>query len=161
MARKIEIVTVPSWGGRDVGKTYRIEETDAVKAEKWFWRLVIAVKGTSVQVPEELAPYGMVVIAIRGINSFMAADVDFAKLEPLLDELLACVTIVRDPKVLDPVHSLPMGVPIISGDDIEDVKTVLWLRSEVVRIHTNFSLADSALKWVVTMTNLSRDSETT
>lgn len=149
MSRKREIKTVPAGYGRDTGKNFLIEESDARKAEKWAWRLFLVVKGTSAQVPEEIAPLGMIAVAIRGINSFLAADVDFAKLEPLLDEMIECVKIVRNMKVIDPVTGQPQGSTMISGDDIEEVQTLIWLRSEVVRIHTNFSLLDGVSSWVL------------
>lgn len=144
--RKVEDVTVPAeWGARDKGKVYRITEASAAQAEKWGYRLVIALKGTTAAIPESIAPLGLIAVAIRGFNSFLAADVDFAKLEPLLDEMMSCVQIIRD-------RSVPyMASPLISDDDIEEVKTIMWLRSEVLRIHTNFSLVEAALTWVASM----------
>lgn len=156
--RKKEVVVATY--GRDAGRQYLITETDAVSAEKWGWKLAIAVKGTSVQIPEALAPYGMTAVAIRGINSFLAApDVDFAKLEPLLDELLACVQIVRDPKIADPVHSsVPLATPMLPGD-IQEVPTVTWLRSEVIRVHTNFSFIDAVTSWVTAVMTKTPESQ--
>lgn len=146
--RKVEIVIVPEWGGRDAGKKFQIEETSALQAEKWFWRLTLVLKGTSAEIPEEIAPYGMEIVAIRGINSILAADIEFAKLEPLLDELLGCVKIIRDPSVKDRASGAVVATPLVGIDDIEEVRTVTWLRSEVLRIHTNFSLAAGLLNWV-------------
>lgn len=139
--RKSEIVTVPAWGGRDAGKKFLITEKASGPAEKWAFRLVLALKGTSAAIPENLAPFGMVAIAIRGINSFLATDVDFDKLEPLLDEMFDCVQIIRDPAHPD------IATALVSDDDIEEVKTRGWLRSEVLRIHTNFSFIDALSTW--------------
>lgn len=146
--RKTEYVTVPSWGGRDAGKVFRIKESPATQAEKWAWKLIIALKGTTAQIPEEIAPLGMIAVAIRGINSFLASDVDFAKLEPLLDEMLDCVKIVRDPNTTDKTTGEPLATELVSDDDIEEVKTIAWLRSEVLRIHTNFSFIEALSWWV-------------
>lgn len=140
--RKSETVKVPLWGGRDAGKLFRLTEMPAARAEKWALRLVLAMKGTSAAIPESLAPFGMVAVAIRGINSFLASDVDFNKLEPLLDEMFECVKMVRDPAHPDVISDL------VSDDDIEEVKTRGWLRSEVLRLHTNFSFIDAVSTWV-------------
>ena len=136
--RKREVVTVPaSWGGRDANKNFVVTEMPATRAEKWAWRLMIAVKGTTAEVPQEVAALGMVGVAIRGLNAFLASDVDFAKLEPLLDEMMTCVTVVRDLQHPD------VATPIVSDDDVEEVRTVAWLRSEVLRVHTGFSAAEA------------------
>lgn len=133
--RKVEVVTVPNWGTRDDGKLFRITEKDAIAAEKWAMRMFIAIKGTGGQMPEGVQQLGMVGIAITGINAFLAAPVSYAEIEPLLDDLLACVSIVRHPQRPD------IAQPLMP-DDIEEPRTVAWLRSEVLRVHTGFSFAD-------------------
>lgn len=150
MGRKVELVTVPEWGARDRDKVFKLTEMPAAAAEKWALRAVIALKGTAGQIPDALAPLGMVAVAIRGINAFLASDVDFAKMEPLLDEMMTCVQIVRDPKARDAEGNAIAG-NIVSGDDIEEVRTIAWLRSEVLRLHTNFSFIEAALDWVSRM----------
>lgn len=145
--RKVETVAVPAeWGARDAGKLFRITEMPAAKAEKWAWRLMLVLKGTSAQIPYELEALGIVAISIRGINAVMAAEIDFAKLEPLLDEMMTCVEIIRDPKAPE------VGTQIVSPDDIEEARTIGWLRSEVLRIHTNFSLTAALSHWASLMT---------
>lgn len=164
--RKREAVVVPDWGGRDKGKHFEITEAPALKAEKWFWRFTIALKGTSASIPEELATYGMAAMSImtaRAVNAFLAADVDFVKLEPLLDELLECVKIIRNPGLNTRETGFPHATPIVGADDIEEVKTLIWLRSEVLRIHSNFSLAEglSTLVSAITKPTQSEASPTT
>lgn len=132
--------------GRDAGKMFRIEEKSARDAEWWALRMIIAVKGTTAQVPEAMASMGYGAIAIRGLNSFLAADVDPNKLRPLLNEMLECVTIVRDRAVNDPVKGGPMGTPLMD-DDIEEISTIEWLRGEVLRVHTGFSVVEFFLTW--------------
>lgn len=147
--RKSESVTVPAeWGGRDAGKVFLITEAPATQAEKWAWKVIIALKGTTAQVPETIAPLGMVAVAIRGINSFLASDVSFERIEPLLDELMTCVQIVRDPRARDKSTGGPIATALVSADDIEEVRTVAWLRSEVLRIHANFSFLDAVSAWI-------------
>lgn len=147
MPRKWEIVQPPAQCGRDAHKRYAIEEMDAMRAEKWAWRLFLAVKGTSAAVPEDVAPHGMHIVFIRGLNSFMATDVDFRLLEPLLDDMMTCVKIVRDMETKDPLTGRPMSFPFLP-DDIEEPQTVLWLRSEVLRVHTNFSVPAAIASWL-------------
>lgn len=156
--RKSITVTVPAWGGRDDGKQFLLKEMPAAQAEKWGWRAVLALKGTSAQIPESIAHYGMIAVAIRGINSFLASDVDFTKLEPLLDEMMTCVSIIRDPGARDRSTNQPIATPLVSPDDIEEVQTIGWLRSEVLRLHTNFSLVDKVLDWVSATKAMSPDS---
>lgn len=149
--RKSEFVSVPTaWGGRDAGHVFKITEMPAARAEKWALKAIIALKGTAGQIPDSLAPLGMVAVAIRGINAFLASDVDFAKMEPLLDEMMTCVQIVRDPGARSGDGEM-IATNIVSDDDIQEVRTVAWLRSEVLRLHTNFSFIDAMLEWVSKM----------
>lgn len=150
--RKKEIVVVPKIGGRDDGKMFLIDEMPAAQAEKWALRMFIALKGTSAAVPDDVARFGMVGVAIRGLNAFLAADVRFQDIEPLLDEMITCVRIVRDAR-----H--PEVATALMADDIEEVATRAWLRSEVLRIHTGFSMGDALSKLISAVT--SPDSQNT
>lgn len=142
MPRKQEVVVVPAWpGNRDGGKQFLITEMSAAKAEKWAYRLFIALKGAGERIPENVAAMGMVGLAIAGLNVFLRAPVKAEDVEPLMDEMMTCVTIVRDPKAVDKDTGGPVGTELVSDDDIEEVQTRAWLRSEVVRVHTGFSPA--------------------
>lgn len=132
---KTDICTVPKWGGRDDGKVFLITEMPAAQAEKWAWRLVIACKGTTAEIPDSVALLGMAGLTIRLLNGVLAADVRFADLETLLDEMFTCVTIIRD-------TAHPEIAAALIPSDIEEVYTRAWLRSEVIRLHTNFSPID-------------------
>jgi hypothetical protein len=138
MARKTEVVSAPSWCGRDQGKTFVITEMSAVVAEKWALAMFIALKGTSAAIPYEVERLGMIGVAVATINAFLAADVDRAKLDPLLDQMLTCITRIRDLKAPNVVTPLRLEL-----DDIEEVATLAWLRSEVLRVHTGFPVAES------------------
>lgn len=137
MLKKTTVV-VPKWGGRDDGKTFLITEMYADPAEKWAWRLFLAMKGTTAEVSPEVAQLGFVGVAVRGLNSFLAADVRFADIEPLLDEMFTCVKIIRDPNHPD------VATPL-TASDIEEVQTRAWLRAEVLSLHVGFSVTDSLL----------------
>lgn len=136
--RKTVNVTVP-FDGRDKGKIFQITEKPALQAAKWGDRMFLAIKGTGGYVPPEMAEslktLGIVGVAICGLNAILAAPVSYAELGPLLDELLECVKIVRDPKTA-------VATPLME-EDIQEVATVNWLRSEVLRVHTGFSFAEA------------------
>lgn len=145
-ALKSETVTVPAWeGSRDAGKHFLITEWPAAKAENWALRMFIAMKGSGSEIPEAAQRMGMIGIAFAGMNAFLRADVNPDVLIPLLDELLACAKMIRDPK--KPEISTQLDA---SPYDIMDVRTRMWLRSEVLRIHTGFSVADVLSKWMST-----------
>lgn len=129
-----EIVRIPDGYGRDAGKLFKVTEKPAALSEKWALRLFVAMKGTKGQVPPEMMQMGMIAIAWRGMNSFLAADVDADKLIPLLDEMMECVEAVRD-------KSRPDIALALMDEDIMEVRTRIWLRGEIVRVHTGFSPA--------------------
>jgi hypothetical protein len=159
MGRKVEDVVVPQWGLRDDGNTYRITEMPAAAAEKWAYRLFIVLKGTTGQVPDDVARLGMVGVAIRGLNVILEADIEFEKFEALLDEMMTCVQIVRDINTPDPTTGMPLATKLLP-DDIQEVQTRAWLRSEVLRVHTGFSFA-GALSTLLQATRALADMPTT
>lgn len=134
--RKTDTIVVPNWGLRDDGKMFFITEMSAAQAEKWAARLFLALKGTSAAVPYEVERLGMVGVAIRGLNAVLAADVRWIDLEPLLDEMFTCVQCIRD-------RNHPTTTTALLPDDIEEVQTRAWIRSEILRVHTGFSAADA------------------
>jgi hypothetical protein len=137
VARKSEVVKVPEWGGRDAGKLFKVTEMASARGEKWAYRALLLLSGSGGRIPENLAGRGMEAIAIIGINIFLQGSIRFEELEPLLDEMMPCVEAVRDPRA---PH---VSTPLVSDDDIEEVRTRAWLRSEVLRLHTGFSPADA------------------
>ena len=133
---KTEDVRVPEWpGGRDNGKVFRITEMRAAQAEKWGWRMLLALNRAGGEIPQNVQNLGMVGVAILGINTFLRGNIKFEELEPLFDEMMECVQAVLDPKK----HSeVAMKIPL---DHVQDARTIAWLRSEVLRVHTGFSPA--------------------
>lgn len=141
--RKTEIVVVPEWGKRDAGKHFKITEWPARRAETWAWGMVFALKGTSGEIPDDVARLGMAGVGIRLINTVLKADVNYAALKPFFDELIdECVLIVRDSTNRDRATGQAVATPLMA-DDFAEVPTLQWLRSEVIRVHTNFSILDS------------------
>lgn len=147
--RKTTTVTVEE-PGRDLGKVFLLTEMPAAAAEKWALRMFVALKGSgdSNTIAESIVRLGMVGVALQGLNVFLRADIDPKVLEPLLDEMLTCVKIIRSP-----AH--PEAVTAMRPDfDIEEVSTLLWLRSEVIRLHTNFSPAEALFTLISTAMKL-------
>lgn len=142
--RRSEIVKVPAHlGGRDAGKHFLITEMSALKAEKWAARALLLLSGSGERIPDSIAGRGMEAVAVLFLNIFLQGAIRFDQLEPLLDEMFECVQIIRDPKAVDKQTGHPVPHALISDDDIEEVATRAWLRSEVLRIHTGFSPADA------------------
>lgn len=135
MPRETVVVTIPEFTGtrnRDKGKLFRLTEWDSDRAEKWGLRMLFAANKGGGSVPMELAGVGMEGIAIIGINTFLRGEVLPETMIPLLDELLTCVKVVRNPKSDTATDLLP--------GDIEEVATRMWLRGEVLTLHLNFSV---------------------
>jgi hypothetical protein len=146
MGLKSQTVVVPSdWGARDAGKHFLITEMPATKAEKWGMRAILMLRGSGERVPDNAVGLGMVGVAILGINVFLRGEMKFEQIEPLLDEMMECVKIIRDPRHPD------VATPLVTESDIEEVQTRLWLRSEVLRLHTGFSPADALSKLLDTI----------
>jgi hypothetical protein len=144
--RNADYVTVPSGVTalrRDAGKMFRVKEWPARRAEKWAWGMVFALKGSSGQIPDDVARLGMVGVGIRLLNTVLGAPVQYAEIEPYMDELIdECVTIVRDPTNRDKATGGYIASAHNESDFLE-VGTLQWLRSEVIRVHTNFSVIDA------------------
>ena len=142
MARKTKAVTI-THEGRDKGKTFLITEMSPVKAEKWATRALIAVaRSGSAEMPEgmkeglqEAGFAGIAALGARAITTIAYEDA-----EPLLDEMMACVHFVPDTSKIDQMTLLPIVRPR-NEDDIEEVHTILLLRSEVIELHMGFSIA--------------------
>ena len=156
MGLKEERVQVPTWeGSRDAGKLFLITEWPATRAERWGRRMLLALKGTSAVIPDNIEGLDMVGVAILTINAFLRADVDPDALDLLMDQMMECVKIIRNPQTPE------LATPIVSDTDILDVRTLMWLRSEVLRIHTGFSSAEALSKLIsAAMTPVSSSTST-
>jgi hypothetical protein len=145
--RKTKVVAVPKLveNHRDLGKQFLLTEWPAARAEKWGIKMLFSLNREGGQIPMDLAGIGIEGVAILGLNTFLRGNINSEEIIPLLDELLECVQIIRDPKHPD------IPSPLVSDDDIEDIATRLWLRSEVLELHTGFSPADALSKLVTTI----------
>ena len=150
--RKTKIVKAGAWGqGRDDGRVFLLTEWPAARAEKWGVRALLALNRSGGEIPLNIAGIGMEGIAIIGLNTFLRGNVDANEIIPILDELIECVRLIRDPSARDQTTGLPVATPIVSDDDIQEVQTRLWLRNEVVALHINFSVADALSALISTM----------
>ena len=127
MRKEIDItITDP---GRDEGKTFHIREMPATRAEKWAMRALLAVARSGVDLPDDFTGMGMQGIAIVGIRAI--TKITFEDAEPLLDEMMECVTIKPDPRNPGIMRALIEG-------DIEEIATLVTLRQEVINLHVSF-----------------------
>jgi hypothetical protein len=142
--RKQEAVRVPSDPKfkRDIGKHFLITEWSAAQSEHWAIRALLAYNRGGGQIPMEAVSGGMQMIFLLGINTMLRGHMQADEVIPILDELLGCVKIIRDPKARGPDGHI-IATDIVTEDDIEEPATRLWLRSEVVRLHTHFSPFDA------------------
>lgn len=140
-------VIVKASHGRDAGKHFFIKEWSAEHAEEWATRAIIAYNRGGGQVPIEAISGGMEAIFLLGVNTFLRGNMKADEVIPILNELLTDIKMVRDPKTRASDGS-PILSDIVSADDIEEIQTRLWLRSEVIKLHTGFSVAEIIQKWI-------------
>lgn len=130
--RKTRDVTIEQ-EGRDKGRVYRITEMPASVAERWAIRALTAASRTNLDIGNVLG-LGMQGIAIVGVTALLSSR--FEELEPLLDEMMACIK----PHMIDG-QVIKVDRPL-DESDIEEVSTRLRLRREVLELHVGFSIAD-------------------
>jgi hypothetical protein len=129
--RKELTVTIDA-EGRDKGKVFFIREMPASQAESWALRALMALMKANVEVPDNISEAGLAGVAALGLKAF--GGLSFEAAEPLMAEMMSCVQIIPDPRQ-QAVKRL------LIEDDIEEVKTRLFLRAQVFELHTGFSLA--------------------
>lgn len=125
-----EIDFTVSDDGRDKGKVFHLKEMPASKAEKWAMRALFALGKSNIDIPAGIESMGWQGIATIGVQALMKMPFDDA--EPLLDEMLECVTIKPD-------SNNPNIERKLVEDDIEEIRTRVDLRWKVINLHINFS----------------------
>ena len=133
MARKEIDITIME-EGRDRGKIFHIREMDAYQVERWATRALLALGKSGVEMPDDIGSRGVAGLAYLGFTAMMRMNYDDA--QPLLDEMMTCVSIKPDP-------ARPDVTRVLFPDDIEEVATIFKLRMEVFTLHTGFSLPGS------------------
>lgn len=140
--RKTKVVTIDA-EGRDHGKSFLLREMPAAQGEKWAAKALLALGRAGAEVSDEAVEAGMLGILAAGLAAFR--KMAFEDAEPLLDEMLGCVSFVGDASKIDPATNTPVSRPLMRGDDlndgdIEEVRTLITLRGEVIELHTGFSV---------------------
>lgn len=145
MARKELRVTITA-GGRDKGKTFMLREMPADQAERWFYRLVLALANAGARVPEDVlfagaAGFAEMLPTLR--NSLVVAmramqGLDYKVIEPLLDEMNPFI------QWMPPGNAPAQPIFPAENSQIEEVSTWAKLRFELIQLHVGFSLAAAA-----------------
>lgn len=136
MTRKTTTITlsdVPE-SDRDRGKVFQLTEHDALTAWKWGSKAITAMIRNGAAIPEEIKNGG--IIQVLAVGVFQLGYLPWADLEPLLDELMACVRYVPTPERPDVVRKLFLT-------DVEEPTTYSRLAKEVFHLHTGFFPTDS------------------
>lgn len=128
MARKTVNYTVAD-DNRDRGKVFVITEMPASRAESWAMRAILALMANNVELPEGFERLGMAGMVELGLKAL--SGLRWEVVEPLLDEMLACVQIMPDP-------GKPHVVRPLIEEDVEEATTRVKLRVEVWKLHTDF-----------------------
>lgn len=127
----------PPLPGRDAGKTFLITEMDAWDAEAWGQKAYGCMVRAGLKPPQPGILTGMAAVAVYGVSAFLSAP--WADIEPLLKEMFDKCVRIKEPEI----------VREVTRDDIEEVQTLLRLREEAVKLHTDFSIAANVLAAVV------------
>jgi hypothetical protein len=137
---KYAYIKAPANLKRDANKTFLISEWTAERAETWGLRALFAYNRGGGEVPvADIMGRGMEGIFWLGVNTFLRGQMKAEEVQPILNELLECVKIVRDPGR----NEVGTGKPIahdLMPQDIFEIQTRYWLRSEVLELHTGFSV---------------------
>lgn len=137
--RKTRVIKIDA-EGRDKGKSFLINEMPAVRTEKWATRAFLALARAGIDVPDDIVARGIAGIAMIGLK--MLSGVTFADAEPLLDEMIGCVSFLPDDRNPDVVRPLMIEI------DINEPGTIFKLRAEVFALHTGFFSFADLLTWV-------------
>lgn len=128
--RKSITVTI-SDEGRDKGKTFIITELSAWDAERWASKVLFAAMNAGIEIPDDVAQAGISGLASLGIQAL--TRIPYEDAAPLLDTMMGCVQIQPSASVTRPLIE----------DDVEEVKTLLQLRKETVKLHLEPFMADA------------------
>ena len=147
--RREKIVTVP-FDGRDKGAQFIITEMPASQGEKWATKALLAMLHHSgIELPEGWQHAPMMVTAGIGILKLLAG-IPFSVADELGAELMACVAPRALPNGNGHIEQLSILRTLIE-EDIQEIATRAWLKSEVFELHTGFSVTDAISKSVASI----------
>lgn len=121
--------------GRDKGKVFVLQEMSSLRAERWGIRAINALVRAGVQMPEGMEMAGMAALVRVGISSISLIPLD--DLRELMDEMFSCIRVRPDPRNSQILRDLVDDTG--DGDDIQEVKTRVFLRQKLMELHVGFS----------------------
>lgn len=124
MARRTKVFKVDEPGSRDNGREYLLTEMDAEAAEWWAFQVLQALLGSDGDIDFN-APLAQ--MARQGLGALGKLPPESAR--PLLEQMMTCVR-VKLPGSNESREMLP--------GDIEEVKTRVLIRKEVLELHVSF-----------------------
>lgn len=130
------MITIPD--GPDAGKTFRVRQMSASTTEEWAGRALLAILNASGGRADaaqlmETAKTSQTAALMQALSGLAGLRWETAK--PLLDMLLGQIDRVPNPERPDVVVRL---TPNNADAHIEDVKTLLRLRGEALRLSLDF-----------------------
>jgi hypothetical protein len=135
--------------GRDHGKMFWITEMPASAGEYWAGRLLTMLAAGNADVPPGFFQLGFegcaAWVAVHGIGG-----IDWTVCKPLLDEMMACVTIQPD--------AARNVTRELLEDDIEEIVTRMTLREAWFDTHLGFSVR--ARYWTSTTEQSEKSNQT-
>lgn len=153
MARRTKEVTIQQnadGSNRDAGKTFLLTEVDAVTAEEWGLRALMAIGTSGIAIPQELANMGLIGLTIVGYQALMGAKV--SEILPLWREMLPATVKYRP----SPGVTMPFDASLF-----EEASTLLTLRKEILELHTGFTFAELAFRFQALGSAVTSNSSTT
>lgn len=135
MSRKKTSVIIPddAEGNRDRGKIFVVTEVPAYQAEKWGNRVYLAMARSGIPIEPEYAAMGVAGLFLVGLRALTLTS--WADAEPLLDEMMECVTIALP-------NNPSVARPLMRDLDIEEIGTYRRLRQEIIELHLGFTIAE-------------------
>ena len=118
--------------GRDLGKTYLLTEMSATQGELWAARAFFAMANSGIELPAGVQDAGLAGFAQFALQ--LLGKLPFAEAAPLMAEMFTCVQAVPDPNNPDFARSL-------LESDIEEIKTRVKIRMELLKLHSDFFTA--------------------
>jgi hypothetical protein len=142
MPLKTKEITIDDPESRDNGKCFFLKEMSAYKAEKWAMKAILALMKGGVQIPDSALRGGVAgLLEVQSILFSALGNLTWETAEPLLDEMLSCVSVIPDPSKSALFRPLNLN-----SADIEEMSTLFLLRKEVFALHTNFFKAAAGQK---------------
>lgn len=137
--RKEKIITISE--GRDAGKKFKIQEMGALKIERWATRALMLLAGSNIDLGVDKDKLkgveGWANIAKAGLSRL--SELEFEKIEPLLQELLECCYFITD--------NIETKLTYTNVESIvEDMSTLFKLRQEAFGLHFDFFTKENPLK---------------